>query len=206
MHSMRENDKDIEASLRTGERMVFAGIAVLVAAFIGTCGAVISGASSGTAHATVQGLQIGQSPWLLSAMTIGIALIAFGQVRKSNARRDAKERYLGRHTSLEVEPNDESQGAPYRPGAKQVEVLDPIIAAAEQEDRERSHQRGGRLLGIGCSVIAITVMGMLWVIVGNEGGSARQNLERGMTAFGLAVFPFCLGMYFAIKGLLLRSK
>lgn len=202
---MRENDKDIEASLRTGERMVFAGIVVLIVAFIGTCGAVISGASTDPANATAQGVQIGQSPWLLIALTIGIVLIAIGQVRKTNARREAKERYLGRHTSLEVEPV-ETQGTPFRPGVKQVEVLDPIIAAAEQEDLERSHQRGSRLLAIGGCVIAVTLVGMLWAIVGNEGVSARQNLERGMTVFGLAVFPFCLGMYFAIKGLLLRSK
>jgi hypothetical protein len=50
----------------------------------------------------------------------------------------------------------------------------------------------------------VTIVG---VVLGMGGGDyAYERMRKAMTAVGLGVFPFGLGMFFAIKGAVLRSK
>ena len=197
-------DPDIEERLNTGSQLTTAGIVVLVLAFLGTCGAVVS--SAGEPNSAAQGVEIGQSPWLLISLAVGITLIVLGQVRKSNARREAEERYLEANTRVDVVLDDASPEGPFRGDMKEVEVLDPIVAAAAEAERERDHKRGTGYLTAGGVVLVVTIAGMLMVSMGDSGGSPHRKVENVLVAFGLAMFPFGLGLYLGIKGLLLRSK
>jgi hypothetical protein len=192
-------DRDIAARLQSGGTMTGIGIFVLVASFFGTCVAAAAEPDN-----PARGLEIGESPWLLIGLTVGIALIAVGQARKANARRDAEAQLRDLHTSHVVVPDPDVAGGPFRGAVKQVPVVDPQFVAIEEAARERDHQRGVRYLWIGGIIMAVTIVG---VVLGMGGGDyAYERMRKAMTAVGLGVFPFGLGMFFAIKGAVLRSK
>ena len=81
---MDEND-DFVRRTSSGSAMTTWGIVILVMSFLGTCVAGMS--SAGTGDSAQRGFELGQSPLLAIAIGAGIALIAVGQARKSNARR-----------------------------------------------------------------------------------------------------------------------
>jgi hypothetical protein len=195
----------ILARMQSGSTMTTAGVVVLVLSFLGTCVAAAGAAGDPNANPGAKGVEIGQSPWLMGALVLGIALIAVGQARKSNARRAMEERHRLDHTSIEVVPDPAVPGGPFRGGMKEVEVLDPDVAAAEQAQKERDRRRGNGYLIAGGMVMAATVIVML---LGATGGNSHDPhaAEKVFMAMGLALFPFGLGLYFAIKGMLLRSK
>lgn len=194
------HEHELYERMTSGSRLTTVGIVVLVGAFLGTCTVAASKAGSNPNA----GMEIGQSPWLLLALAAGVALIAVGQTKKINARNALAERNRAAHTTLHVE-QDPSAGTPFRPGVKETPVLDPTIAAIEQAERAYDHRRGGQLLAIGGVIIVVTLLGMLALIVGGSDRGAA-SVERSLSIMGLSVFPFGFGLFFAIKGLLLRSK
>jgi hypothetical protein len=201
---MNEDDK-IAAGLRTGSAMTTWGILILVGAFLGTC--VFAAASVGNnpyGNSAARGVELGQSPWLMLALVAGIALIAVGQAKKANARRASEELFKLRNTEVKVVPDAEAPGGPFRGGMKEVEVLDPTIQAIEKAQREADRRRGNGFLITGGAIMGATVVVLLLMSTGGEPTS--RHIENVLAGIGLAFFPFGFGLFFAIKGLLLRSK
>lgn len=201
---MNEDDQ-IAARLRSGSAMTTWGILILVGGFLGTC--VFAAASVGNdpyGNPTARGVELGQSPWLMIALVAGITLIAVGQARKSNARRAADDLYKLRNTKIEVVPDAEAPGGPFRGGMKEVEVLDPTVKAIEDAQREADRRRGNGFLVTGGAIMGCTVLVLL--LVASGGGSGPSHIENVLAGIGLAFFPFGLGLFFAIKGLLLKSR
>lgn len=192
----------IAARMRMGGTLTALGIVVLVGALFGTC-VVAAGNTHG--DPTMNGMQIGQSPWLLLSLAAAIALIATGQAKKSNARRDQEELYKLQNTTIAIVPDSAVQDGPFRGAMKEVPVLDPYVAEIEASRKEADRRRGTVFMSVGFGIMGITVLGLLAVLSGGEHGTQRA-VENFLTAFGLAVFPFGGGLFFAIKGLLLRSK
>lgn len=182
--------------------MVGWGIAVLAATFIGTC--MVAAGSVDEADAARRGTELGQSPWLGIGLTLGVALITLGLVRKSNARRAADDRFREQHTTVEVVLDEKAVDGPFRGNMKEVEVLDPVIAAHEEEQRALDHRRGTVRLCIGGAIMMLTIVCVFTLGRGDAHGP--RAVERMLSAVGMAMIPFGVGMYFAIRGLLLRSK
>jgi hypothetical protein len=199
---MDEND-DFVRRTSSGSAMTTWGIVVLVMSFLGTCVAGMSSAGQGDSAA--RGFELGQSPILILAIGAGIALIAVGQARKSNARRAMEERIRESNTTVELVPDPDVPGGPFRGGHKEVEKLDPDFAAAEAAEQARTRSRGNGYLIAGGVVLGLTTLLMLRAFFSDE-GSPREQAERILVALGLGVFPFGLGLFLTIKGLLLRSK
>jgi hypothetical protein len=93
---------------------------------------------------------------------------------------------------------------PFRGATKHVEVLNPEFEAATQAEKDRDYQRGTRYLWIGFAVLATTVAGVLWATSGGQ--TMRERVDAVLMSLGLGVFPFALGLFFAIKGTLLRNQ
>ena len=186
--------------------MTTIGIVVLVMAFFGTCAVAASRTTSDPyGNPTAQGYQLGQSPFLMIALVAGVALIAVGQARKSNARREAEELWKLRNTTVKVVPDADSPGGPFRGAMKEVEVLDPTVAEIERSQREADRRRGATFLLTGGLIMGGTIVLML-VLTMSHSGSGPRAAEDTLAAIGLSIFPFGLGLFFGIKGLLLRSK
>ena len=204
-----DEDAQIAARLRSGSAMTMWGIIILVASLFGTC--IVGAATTshdpygGMDNASQRGYELGQNPILLLAIAAGVALIAVGQAKKSNARRAAEDLWKLRNTQIKVVPDAEAPGGPFRGGMKEVAVLDPTIEAIEKGQREIDHRRGNTFLIIG-GVIMLATVGLMLLVATSGSGSASRDINGVFTAIGLAFFPFALGMFFAIRGLLLRSK
>jgi len=197
------NDYESDDRFRSGGQLVGLGVFVLVLSIIGTCGAVV--AKSGSDNSAAAGFEIGQSPWLAIGLTIAIALIVLGQVRKSNARRAAKDRYLRENTEIKQVLDEEAPGGPFRADMKEVAELDPMVAAAEESEAAYKRRRGNMYLAWGGGIMTVTIVVMLYAMSPNDGESSRRAVERVMTSLGLAFFPFGFGLFLAIKGLILRN-
>jgi hypothetical protein len=195
-------DQDLEQKHQSGSRLTSAGIFVLVASFLGTCVAAASKAGKG--DPTASGVELGQSPFLLIGLAAGIALIAVGQARKSNARNEAARRLRDANTETKSVQDLAAGDGPFRPAIKHVEVVNPDFQAFENAQREADQRRGSTYLIIGGCIIAVTIIGVIWGM--SSGGSAKARIDNILMSFGLGVFPFGFGLFFAIKGLLLRSK
>jgi hypothetical protein len=195
-------DQDLEHRLQSGGRLTSVGIFVLVASFLGTCVAAVGKAGKGDAVAG--GIELGQSPWLMIGLAAGIALIAFGQARKANARNEAARRLRDANTTTKTVLDPAVEEGPFRGATKHVPVVNPDFQAYEEAERDAHHRRGSTYLMIGGGVIALTIVGVIWGMSG--GGSSRQRIEAILTSIGLGVFPFGLGLFFMIKGALLRTK
>ena len=196
-------DQDLEQRLQSGGRLTTAGIFVFVATFLGTCVAAASKAG-GKGDATANGMELGQSPWLLLGLAAGVALIAVGQARTANARNEAKRREREANTTSKTVLDPAVAEGPFRGATKHVPVVDPSFQAYEQAEREADHARGTTYLAIGGSIIVLTIVGVIWGMSG--GSSTKQKIDSILISFGLGVFPFGLGLFFTIKGALLRNK
>jgi hypothetical protein len=198
-------DHELEEKLRSGGQLVTAGVVVLILCCLGTCVAAMDGAAS--SDPATAGFETGQSPFLALGLAVGILLIVVGQVRKTNARNAANARYLEQHTSVEVVLDENSPDGPFRGDMKEIEVLDPAVAAAEETQRAHDRRRGNRSLAIGGTIMALTVLGLVWAFPGaDDHGSVRRMMERFLGLLGFSLIPFGIGLYFAIRGALLRSK
>jgi hypothetical protein len=197
------NDEEFVARTRSGSAMTTWGIVVLVMAFLGTCVAGMS--SAGQGDSAQRGFELGQSPFLAIAIGAGIALIAVGQARKSNARRAMEQRVREANTTVELVPDPDVPGGPFRGGHKEIEKLDPGFAEVEAAEQARNRSRGNGYLIAGGIVLGLTVLLMLRAFFSDE-GSPREQMERILVSLGLGVFPFGLGLFLTIKGFLLRSK
>jgi hypothetical protein len=196
-------DQDLEQRLQSGGRLTSAGIFVLVASFFGTCVAAM-GKASGKGDVTASGFELGQSPWLALGLAAGVALIAFGQARKANARNEAARRLRDANTTNKTVLDPTVAEGPFRGATKHVPVVDPSFQAYEQAERDADHRRGSTYLFIGASIILVTVAGVIWGM--SSGGSTKQKIDSILMSFGLGVIPFGFGLFFTIKGALLRNK
>jgi hypothetical protein len=195
-------DHDLEQKHQSGGRLTSAGIFVLIASFLGTCVAAASKAGKG--DPTASGIELGQSPLLAIGLALGVALIAVGQARKANARNEAARRLREANTTTKTVLDPAVAEGPFRGATKHVPVVNPDFQAMENAERDADHRRGTTYLIIGGVVIVMTVIGVIYGMSG--GGSSRQRVEAILTSLGLGVFPLGLGLFFAIKGALLRTK
>ncbi len=184
--------------------MVSMGIFLMVAAFIVAVARGMSGGNYG--DAALSGMKAGQSAWFLLPFFGGIVVMVLGFVRKANATRDQQTRFEHDTMTTKVVPvEDAPGGGAFRGAFVEVDVPDPILAAAERDERVRLRARGTTYLIIGGSILALTILYMVSSMMGHS-SSPRAQVEHILTAFGLGVFPFGLGLFFTIKGGLLRTK
>jgi len=196
-------DPDLEARHRTGRSMVALGIVSMVLSFVAT---VARGATGGAyGNSNLRAMEAAQSPWFLLPFFGGITLLVLGLVKKSNALREAQTRLEHDTMTTKLVPVADAPGGPFRGALLEVDVPDPILVEAEAAERLRHRARGGAYLIVGISILALTVLYMMSTMTG-AGGSGRERVDHILTAFGLGVFPFGLGLFFTIKGGLLRSK
>jgi hypothetical protein len=153
--------------------------------------------------ASRKGLELGQSPLLLLAIAAGITLIAVGQARKSNARREIDEQWKLQNTTTQVVPDAEAPGGPFRGAMKEVEVLDPTFAAIEEQQRAANRRKGNTFLAIGGLMMAGTILVIMYIGFGND--SPSRAIDNVLISVGLGFFPFVTGLIFAIVGLVKRS-
>ncbi len=204
-------DPDIAAKIRSGGWMVTAGILLIVAGIFGACMGVASNRSSRydsydsyDDRGASDSFEAGQNPFMLLALAGGIALITVGQVKKSNARREGEDRFRAENfTVTKVVPDPDVGGGPFRGALKEVQELDPVIAAVEAAQRVRDHAKGTSNLILGLVLTIGTIVAVMWSITS---APPHDLLSRFTTAFGLGVFPFGFGLFFSIRGLILRSK
>jgi hypothetical protein len=198
------DDEQIARKMNSGSAMTTWGIVLLIVTFLGTC--AVSMSQSGKGDPMAQGFENGKSPFLALGIGGAITLIAVGQARKSNARRALEERIRLSNTSVELVPDPEVPGGPFRGGHREVEKLDPAFEAADADEKARNRSRGNGYLIAGFLIMGLSVAGMLWGMQSDPGESPRKQMEDVFLSLGLAFFPFGLGLFFAIKGALLRSK
>lgn len=192
-------DLDLEQKLQSGGRLTSAGVFVLVASFLGTC--VVG---MGSRDPMASGMEVGESPLLAIGLALGVALIAIGQARKANARNEASRRLRDENTTLKTVLDPDVDEGPFRGATKHVPVVSPEFQAYEQAATELDRARGTRFLWLGFALIAASV---LLVFMGmRSGDSTRERLDALFTSLGLGVFPFGFGLFFAIKGALLRNR
>src|SRR5262245_43101053 len=196
-------DEDLDRRFRAGATLTNWGIFILVAGFIGTCS--YAAATADRRNPEGRGYEMGQSPFLGIPLIVGVTLIAVGQARKSNARRASEERLREANTTIEVVPDPEVPGGPFRGGMKEVPVVDPSFAATEEAVRQQEHRRGNGYLIAGLLVMIATIVVMMMAIHSDH-GSPQKQAENLLMSLGLAFFPFGIGLWLAIKGMLLRSR
>lgn len=197
-------DPEIESRIRAGGWLTTCGILLAVVAFFGTC--VAAASNAGKPDQTQRSFETGQSPWLLLSLGGAIALITIGQVKKSNAKRDGEVRFREQHfMKTEKVVDTEVPGGPFRGALKDVKTLDPSIVAADEAERLEEHRKGTTNLIIGGVILALTIIGIVWSMT-KDSGSMKENVDRVLIAIGLGFFPFGLGLFFAIRGLVQRSK
>src|SRR5262245_10184545 len=182
--------------------MVTWGILLMVISFVVTCSV---GASRAGRNPYGAGFEAGQQPLFLLAFGAGIALIAVGAAKKSNASREQRERDRQASMTTELVPSDKVPGGPFRGALDEVKVPDPAFEAHEAAEREERRQRGNTYLTIGGVILGLTLIISVWLMT-DKHGSEQQRAERVLITLGLSVFPFGLGLWLAIKGALLRSK
>ena len=194
-----EEEAQIAAKLRSGSVLTQWGVFILVVSVLGTC---VAGALQ-AGHTAGQPLQA--SSLIAVGLSVAIALIAVGQARRSNAKRAADDLFKARHTTIKVVPDASIADGPFRGAMKEVAELDPSIAAAERAEIEDAHRRGARSLWIGGMIMVVTLAVIMKVMVGSA-DQGMSGFRDGLVALGLGAFPFGLGLFFAIRGALLRSK
>jgi len=182
--------------------MVTWGILLMVASFVVTCSV---GAARAGRNPYGAGFEAGQQPLFLLAFAAGVALIAVGAAKKSNATREQRERERQASMTTELVPTDKVPGGPFRGALEEVKVPDPVFEAHEAAEREERRQRGTNYLTIGGVIIGLTVIGMVY-FMSDKHGSEQQRVERVLVTLGLSLFPFGIGLWLMIKGALLRSK
>lgn len=193
-------DRDIESRIRSGGWMVTLGILLIVGAFFGTC-MQAAGKQRGDAF----GDDDNEHPALMLAGAVAIALIAVGQVRKSNARREGDERFTRENfTTVKAVPDPEAGDGPFRPGMKEVEVVDPIVAQMEADEKAANHRKGTNNLIIGTILMGCTGVAIAFAFLA-KAPTVEDQFERILIAVGLGVFPFGFGLFFAIRGVLQRN-
>ncbi len=193
-------DRDIESRIRTGGWMVTLGILLIVGAVFGTCMQ-----AAGTQRGAAFGGEDNEHPGLMLAGAVAIALIAVGQVRKSNARREGDERFTRENfTTVKAVPDPDAGDGPFRPGIKEVEVVDPIVAQMAADEKAANHRKGTTNLIIGMILMACTAAAIAFAFL-STAPTVQEQFDRILMAVGLGVFPFGFGLFFAIRGMLQRN-
>jgi hypothetical protein len=189
---------DPESLLRTGALMVRLGAVLLIATFMG---GIFAGAAT-TASQTesmAQGMALSENPLFVLGFFGGLALLVVGLVKKSNARRELRDRMAA------------AVGRSYRPVAADFarSGLQPAIdlGGADQAERQRLRGRASVYLAIGGTLVLATILGMLRMIHGGDAdATSREKVETIIMSLGVAFFPFGLGLFFLIKGAIMKSN
>jgi len=190
---------------RSGGALVTWGILLMVASFLVTCTVGMARTTHGK-DPTLSGFEAGQSPLFLLGFGAGIALIAVGAAKKSNATREQRERHRQAAMTTELVPSDKVPGGPFRGALEEVHKPSPAFEAMEASEHQARKQRGTVYLTIGGVLLGVTMIGFVLAMGGDKTMSTHARFEHLMMTFGVSLIPFGIGLWLTIKGGIMRSK